>query len=297
MKTLLLFSLIAVCINAGAQDTKPGRVVKCISGDCNNGIGEAQMTDVDNFSGDVYYKGEFKNGLIDGEGIQRKDSYIYIGHFKKGLKNGYMTRFDAKRVDGNFVPDSSGSVAFANYTSEFGYKSIIVKPDGSTENQSRHEGHYNKNFDPFQTIKDKWINEQVTAYQAARAGKFAALPPAPPKIETMVLAVKTANTARDQWIQAIQWDCLTDRKYWIDVEAQTKYHAMPFAGHITIQVVAPDNTVAFEAEAGTYWTPRTAGKYTFLIKFYQDKILGTGAADNYVSGLRIEWSLKSRRQL
>ena len=93
-------------------------------------------------------------------------------------------------------------------------------------------------------------------------------------------------------------ECLTDRQYYIDVESKEKYHAMPFGGHVTVQVVASDNTVAFEAEAGTYWTPRTAGKYTFQLKFYQDKIIGDWKEhSSYVDGMRLQWWLKSLRKL
>lgn len=289
---------MAAALGAAAQDNKdnsPGKVITCLSGDCANGTGEAKMTDVDNFSGEVYYKGGFKNGLVDGEGVQIRGGYFYIGHFKKGFRDGYMAVFPVKWQDGKSIPDSSGEVYFADYASEFGYKSIIVHKDGTTNNYSKHEGSYKKNWDYDQPVKDKWINEQVTAFKAAREGKFAAT--AKPASETVVLAVKTDNTARDRWIQAIQWDCLTDRKYYLTATPQTKNHQMPFAGKLIMQVVAPDNTVAFEGEVDSYWTPRTAGKYTFLIKFMQDKIVGTGAADNYVDGLRIEWTLHSKRDL
>ena len=298
MRTYLMALLMVLSFSAMAQnDNRPGSVLKCISGDCANGIGEAQLSDVNNNSGDVYYKGSFKNGKMDGEGIEVVGGNYYVGHFKEGFKNGHLTVFNARVADGKYYPDSAGKVSFANYTSEYGFKSIIVKPDGTTENFSKHEGHYKESFQPFGPVKDKWINEQVAAYQALRAEKFAA-PVAPPKptAETMVLAVRKANVARDQWIEAIQWDCLPDRKYYTDVTALTKYHQLPFGGHLTMQVVAPDNTVAFEAETGTYWTPRTAGKYTFLIKFYQDKIAG-GITSDYVDGFKIEWELKSKRTL
>lgn len=297
MRKIFLLIITIASLQLTAQDNsdnRPGRVIKCISGDCVNGQGEAKMTDVNNFSGEVYYKGEFKNGLIDGEGIQVYGGHYYVGHFKKGFKDGYMANYGATFKDGKSAPDSSAEVSFADYHSEFGYSSIKVFNDGSTKYYSLHEGKRKSNWDYNKPVKDKWINEQAAAFKAARAGQFAA--PAAPTNETLSLAIRTSNTARDQWIEAIQWSCLTDRKYYFTMVPKTKYHQLPFAGHLTMQVVAPDNTVAYEGELGNYWTPRTDGKYTFLIKFYQDKIIG-GDGSLYVSGLQIEWTLHSKRGL
>lgn len=108
-------------------------------------------------------------------------------------------------------------------------------------------------------------------------------------------AKKKLNLSRGSWSTAIQWSCIPEQTYYFWVTPQTKYKQMPFAGHLTLQIVAPDNTVAFEGDVGIKWTPKRAGNYTFLFLFYQDKIYGDQASTtSYVSGLQIAWELYSQ---
>ncbi len=292
MKRIPLF-LLALCAAGALHAGKAGRVTKCISGNCENGSGEAQLDRNDNFSGWVYYKGEFKSGLMDGEGMQVWDGTEgWTGHFSEGRRDGYGMKAGVKRLEsGKWVIDSASGVIFGKWDDDYDFKGVGVDADGTK--RVRTSGHKYLKTDK---VKDKWINEQADAWIAARSGKFSA--PSKPTQELFVLATKKIPVARDQWSECIQWDCLTDRQYYIETESEEKYHAMPFGGHITVQIVAANNTVAWEGEAGTYWTPRTAGKYTFQLKFYQDKILGDWAQhSSYVDGMRLQWWLKSLRKL
>ncbi len=283
----LLFS--GSCLYAGS----PGRVTKCLSGNCENGIGEAQLDRNDNFTGSVYYSGTFKNGLMNGDGMSVWDGTTgFIGHFREGFRDGYGMQVGMMpQASGKFVIDSASVVIFGKWDDDYDFKGIGIEQDGMR--RVRTSGH---KYLKTEKVKDHWINEQADAWLARRSGKFAA--PAKATHELLELATRIIPVARDRWSECITWDCLTDRQYYIDVTSQEKYHAMPFGGHVTVQVVAADNTVAFEAEAGTYWTPRTDGKYTFQLKFYQDKILGDWREhSSYVDGMRLQWYLKSLRKL
>ncbi len=290
MKKIFLWCFVCTGSLLHAQTT-PGKVTRCISGNCKDGPGEALISEVDQGSDQVWYKGNFKDGLADGDGVMASEGRYWAGHFKNGFRDGHFGVFGLKWDGDHPMPDSGTKVSFADYDSHYGFESIIIYPDGSLKNYSVPTRH-RSNWDYDKKIKDKWINEQVELFIASRKGKFTA--PAAPVEQPGKLAIRKANTARDQWIEAIQWDCLTDRTYYLQATPQTKYHAMPFGGHFTMQVVASDNTVAYEGELGNYWTPRTPGKYTFLIKFYQDKILGGNGSD-YVSGVRIEWELWAKK--
>lgn len=286
------FAVIIASSPGIAGATNPGHLIKCISGNCMNGIGEGIISLNDNFVGEIHYKGSFKNGLMDGEGVAIYSyGYILIGEFERNEPSGKCSKWEIKTVNGQQVPDSSGDVIFGKWDEDDVMKGIIIRKDGRTDVYTR--GH---KYLSTTKVKDKWINEQVEGFLAARKGQFAA--PAKPTQERLELATRNINVARDRWAELIQWDCLTDRQYYIDVQSNEKNHAMPFGGHVTVQVVAPDNTVAFEAEAGTYWTPRTEGKYTFQLKFYQDKIIGDWKEhSSYVDGMRLQWWLKSLRKL
>ncbi|MEO6833108.1 MAG: hypothetical protein ABI378_11365 [Chitinophagaceae bacterium] len=291
IKSFALLALIAFTPLFAAA-TQPGRVLKCISGDCQDGIGEANISLNDNFVGSIYYKGSFKNGLMDGEGVANYNhTYIIVGEFRKNEPSGKCSQWKVKTVNGVEVPDSSAEVIFGKWDEDYVMKGIVVWEDGTTK--VRTNGH--KYLDT-KKVKDKWTNEQVEGFIATRQGKFEA--PAKPIEKPKTLATDKINLARDQWSECYTLNCLTDRQYYIDVESTAKYHAMPFGGHVTVQVVAADNTVAFEAAAGTYWTPRTEGKYTFQLKFYQDKILGDWAEhSSYVSGVQLQIWLKSLKKL
>ncbi len=285
-------TIAIVCAPFIAAATTPGHLIKCIFGDCQNGTGEGIISLNDNFVGEIHYKGGFKNGLMDGEGVAAySDGRIIIGEFTRNEPSGKGSQWQGKTVAGQVVPDSSADVLFGKWDEDDVMKGIMVNKDGSMRVYTRGHKYLSTN-----KVKDKWINEQAEAFIAARKGQFAA--PAKPTQELRELATRNINVARDRWSECIQWDCLTDRQYYIDVQSNEKYHAMPFGGHVTVQIVAPDNTVAFEAEAGTYWTPRTAGQYTFQVKFYQDKIIGDWREhSSYVDGMRLQWWLKSLRKL
>ncbi len=72
---LLLFLSLGFSLAAGAQ---------CLSGDCNNGTGEYDF-------GWCVYKGPFKGGKADGEGVMKYSDYTYTGHFSNGVEDGEGT--------------------------------------------------------------------------------------------------------------------------------------------------------------------------------------------------------------
>lgn len=268
------------------------------------------------FSENEYYKGHFENGRYNGLGkFHFKDGSTYEGNYTNDTLTGngtYLWNSGSSigaKYTGNFKDgklDGKGVYYFANgnvfdgvfaagqlygagtltksngekYTSDFWLGQTFVKGK-KINGQTEIEGEYNN--DQFFTLAEATANEEKQAELKKLAN------------EVVGIAKKRANLARDQWVQAIEWDCLTTRKYYIYCEAQTKYHQYPFAGHVMMQVIAPDNTVAWQGDAGDYWTPRMNGKYIFLLKFYQDKILGDQPDHtNYVSGMQVIWTMESK---
>ena len=293
MKHGILF--IALLCTTAAFGSVKGHVIKCISGDCQNGNGEAILSRNSNDVGEIRYTGAFRNGMMDGEGTAiytgNTTDHIHTGTFSENEPSGNGADWQIRQAGGQAVPDSSKEVVFGKWDEDGVYKGLLVDEEGSTRVSARGQKYLNT-----KKVKDKWINEQAEGFVAARKGKFAAQ--AKPTEEERELATRVADVARDRWSACIEWDCLADRRYFIVTESKAKYHAMPFGGHVTIQVVAADNTVAWEGPADMYWTPRTAGRYTFQLKFYQDKIIGDQSLhSNYVDGMRLQWWLKSLRKL
>ena len=77
----------------------PILVAKCISGNCQNGVGSAIYP-----KGDVY-TGEWKNGRADGTGrLEYKNGNVYYGDWKNGKANGIgiMLYADKTRYEGEW---------------------------------------------------------------------------------------------------------------------------------------------------------------------------------------------------
>ena len=92
-------------------------IKKCISGNCNNGIGALET---DNSEGHITYKGSFKNSLYNGQGsIIVKDKYKYTGSFKDGNLDGKGT---FTSIDNGFVYTG----AFKNNERE-GFGTLVFK--------------------------------------------------------------------------------------------------------------------------------------------------------------------------
>ncbi|MBI3883810.1 MAG: hypothetical protein HY305_06275 [Sphingobacteriales bacterium] len=135
------------------------------------------MTRVDNQDGEVYYKGEFKNGLQHGKGIRVSGTEYYIGSFKKGFKNGYGASYATIKLSGKYkyAPDSTGAVCYQNHEDENTFKSVTVYEDGATKQFSKYTGEFRKDFFYRQVVKDKWIISNVNALTMARRNRFVSL--------------------------------------------------------------------------------------------------------------------------
>ncbi|MBS1756895.1 MAG: hypothetical protein JSU03_06415 [Bacteroidetes bacterium] len=233
-----------------------------------NGFGTYIWTEGD-FKG-AKYVGNFKNSKYDGKGTYYfPNGKIFDGNFKDGVINGSGTFTD---ING----DKYISENWIGLTFEVGKK--------VSQNNVEIEGEYVNNT--FLTKEEQAAIAKQNEEKKKRS------------YEVVMHSTKNANLARDYWVELTKWECDPSRKYYITISPNTKYHATPFGGHYTMQVVAPDNSLVFEAEAGTYWAPRVAGTYIFQVKFYQDKIIGDyGPNDphtNYVSGLNVKWALMSK---
>jgi hypothetical protein len=147
--------------------TMPGHMIKCISGNCFNGTGEAILTLNDNFVGDIHYTGSFKHALMEGEGVAIYSyGYILAGEFKRNEPSGKCVKWQIKNVDGKQVPDSSADVVFGKWDEDDVMKGIMVRPDGTTRVVTRGSKYLST-----EKVKDKWINDQVDAFLAARRSK------------------------------------------------------------------------------------------------------------------------------
>lgn len=144
--------------------TQPGHLVKCISGNCFNGTGEAILTLNDNFVGNIHYTGSFKHALMEGEGLAIYSyGYIHTGTFVRNEPSGYGVQWKIKNVNGKQVPDSSAEVIFGKWDEDDVVKGIMVQADGTTRIYTR--GH---KYLETRKVKDKWINAQVEDFLAAR---------------------------------------------------------------------------------------------------------------------------------
>lgn len=88
IKSLISSIALCCCLHAQAQMNYP--VIQCLSGDCNNGTGVADLEDFH------VYRGEFKNGKPEGKGMllhYDRDGEVpeYIGEFKNGAASGTGT--------------------------------------------------------------------------------------------------------------------------------------------------------------------------------------------------------------
>jgi hypothetical protein len=301
-KSLLLPVLLLLVAVVNAQEYT---LLKCTSGDCQNGSGEAVFTN--NFLNAMtptLYKGTFKNGKMDGEGTLSNNLEYYIGSFRNGEKYGYGILYKSKKVGGINQPDSMQWVSFCKWDEDGGMQSIQVHENGET-GYFNTEGHdHKKNFRPYKEVKDKWINEHANAYMnsmslvfaARKAAHDSAYPkPFELKTETNFIAVKSITVVRGKAATFISWDCLTDRDYFVSASGDTKDRQLPFGGYVTYQVLAEDNIVVFEGRADVYWKPRKEGRYTFIVKFDQGEI--SGNTDLYVDAVRLRCSLMTRRIL
>ncbi|MEO6522087.1 MAG: hypothetical protein ABIN91_10445 [Mucilaginibacter sp.] len=289
MKRYLLFPLLILASNwANAQSLT---FVKCVSGDCQNGIGVAEFMAAKNdpISGTVLYIGNFKEGKLSGEGTISNDSYIYSGSFDNNYYSGYGTKFQTKKVRDVNVPDSTGWVDFYRWDEDGCYIGMTLQRDN--EKVAQHHG-YNKKHTKFRdksAFDDEWIMQHLKALIASGARGHVI------QYETNIIAQKIISARRGQPSKLITWDCLADRQYYVTASAweNGKFAQMPFGGYVNYQVTAEDGSVVFEGRADRYWTPIKDGKYSFTVKFDQAEISGNG--NLYVEGVNLTCSLRSRR--
>lgn len=165
--SMALLSLITIR-PLPATATQPGHMIKCISGNCMNGTGEAVLTLNDNFVGDIHYTGQFKHALMDGNGVAVYSyGYILIGEFTRNEPSGRCSKWQIKWVGDKAVPDSSAEVVFGKWDEDDVMKGIAVHPDGTTRVVTR--GH---KYLSTTKMKDSWVNDQVENFLAARRRKM-----------------------------------------------------------------------------------------------------------------------------
>ena len=96
--TTILAGLI-ICFATKAQETES----KCISGNCDNGIGTYVLLSK---TGETIatYKGSFKDGIMDGKGTFTFSDGVYTGEWKKGFQEGTGTFVykNGKKFTGTF---------------------------------------------------------------------------------------------------------------------------------------------------------------------------------------------------
>lgn len=121
MKTTILLLLLYSSFSSFSQY----KVLKCNSGDCENGSGVARL---DNFRD---YKGEFKNGKPDGKGIIVNASYYgetpeYVGELKNGFMHGKGTVLYKKNMEYAEGTYANGVLVSGAIYFETGKKAVIT---------------------------------------------------------------------------------------------------------------------------------------------------------------------------
>ena len=299
MKKLLLPALLLISIDTAFAELK---FVRCASGDCRNGRGQAIFIDPAwNTPGEYIYTGTFKDGQMDGEGTLISNIGAFTGAFNDGKQQGYGIEFFSKKVNGVNVPDSNKWVNIGRWDDDGSYHCVQVHEDGTT-------GYYNtqgtggssKNFHPYKEVKDKWVKTHVADYLAAMATVFAERRRVhdsmfPPQVvvdyHMVVHAQKRVNTVRGKVERLITWDCTSARKYYVTASnvVRGRLTIMPLGGFVRYQVRSEDDNVLWEGAADQYWHPEKDGKYCFLIIFDVGAVYGAEPAD----GAQLEWSLRS----
>src|ERR1700712_3171425 len=115
MKHIFVTALVMLSIATLALSKTDNnyRVTKCVSGNCQNGFGEAEMKDGD-FVAKLYYKGNFKNGMRNGDGqtFEEDRRTLYIGTYKDNIQSGYGVLWQTKPgKDVYGIPDSANYVS------------------------------------------------------------------------------------------------------------------------------------------------------------------------------------------
>lgn len=266
-------------------------LVKCISGDCNNGKGIAEFTapSNDEISGSVIYNGTFKEGKISGEGTISNKNHYYSGNFEDNYYRGYGTIFDTKKTGDVNIPDSIGYVTLWNWDDDGCHVGVTVQRDNARVAQ--HLGNYKKHrrfldSDPW---KDEWIMQHSNAVLAV-SGR-------PPVYEVNTITEKTFYAQKGSWGQLIKWDCIAGRQYFVTASGWVKkrYTPLPFAGFVNYQVLDEKGTVVFDGPVDRYWIPEKDGNYSFMVKFDQGQMYGNG--NELVDGTNLICSLRARIQL
>ena len=289
MKKYLFFSTLLITFNlATAQKFV---LVKCISGDCQNGKGAAEFTapSLNEISGTVVYNGTFKDGKMSGEGTISNDRHYYAGNFEDNYYRGYGTRFYTKKVGNLTVPDSTGFVDFCKWDEDGCNIRMTLQRDNAKVPQHYGNNKKHKKFWEASAFDDEGIMQRLNVFKASGVRGYV------PEYENNIIAQKNISAPRGRPVSLIAWDCLADRQYFVTASATAngKYALMPLGGYVNYQVSAEDGTVVFEGPVDRYWRPLKDGRYTFTIKFDQGEIIGNG--DGYVNGVSLSCSLRSRR--
>ena len=125
-KYMMVLALIGSCATVFSQY----RVTRCISGDCNNGIGVAEL---DNYR---KYRGTFRDSLPEGTGIMLNTSYNeeapeYVGEFKQGFMHGKGTFLYKKNAEYAEADFANGHIIKGTIFFETGKRAVITSVKAS----------------------------------------------------------------------------------------------------------------------------------------------------------------------
>ena len=291
MKKIICLSFFYVTVLATRAQNYV--IEKCISGDCVNGNGVASVNNTDYGGKPGTYTGGFKNGKLSGEGKLVNQSKYFIGSFEDNFEKGYGSLFYTKDAGGTLIPDSSSYVDIGEWDGDGCCRVISVQSDNAkVYNGTGHGKKFHKKYmsNAPSLLADPWIGAHVKGLLASSARGYT------PQFENMILAQKTFSTRKGVGILVAEWDCVTDRRYFVTASGIKKgvYTALPFGGYVNYQAIAEDGTVAYEGSADSYWTPKKPGRYQFLIVFDQAQSYGNG--DVSVDVVTLACSLRSSRK-
>ncbi len=299
MKKLFILLVLLIISHCSFAQLK---FIRCISGDCRNGRGQAIFINPTwTTPGEYTYTGTFKEGQMDGEGSLISNVGNFNGSFKNGKQLGYGIDFFSKKVNGINVPDSEKWVNIGRWDEDDSYHCIQIHEDGTTGYyNTAGNGEHSKHFHPYAEVKDKWIKTHVADYLAAMEPVFAERRRVhdsmyPPQVivdhHMLIRSQGRVNTARGRLENLCSWDCTSGLKYYVTASnvVRGKLSIMPIGGFVRYQVRGEDDQEIWEGAADQYWHPEKDGRYKFLIIFDVGTVYGAQPAD----GAQIQWSLRS----
>ena len=298
MKKILLLTLNLVLFHCFAQSKKKLKinehfeVLKCVSGDCQNGEGEAQFKflerNVFDPNDSVTYVGSFKNGEISGEGILYNSSSYYKGSFQNNYFFGNGTKYYSKKEGDKTVPNLALLVSFYLWDDDGCYESRGLDSEDSAFRSSESGYLYkrHKNFCPdFDSFNTDWVKQQVKLLQATNTKIYSTEVVSG---DLITHSIKDMNLSMGSYSVAFTQDMLGTlpqgyKKYYVSVDLikyAKKYHA-PSGTSFFYQLINDKNEVVNQqiiqsdiTSNACYFEVVPEGKYTIQIAYDYHTCLG-----------------------